>query len=119
MSRRQLATAAVLATIVLLQNTRSSRSSCLCVTATMPSAAPLFATLVIGIVIGGLAPESMTRWCRANADRDFPGHLQRARLRHALSNRFAVAGNAPCDSLALPTSAIGTMKQGIFRDSGD
>jgi uncharacterized integral membrane protein len=58
MSRRRLVAPAlggILAILVVVQNTQAVETKLLFVTATMPSAVPLFVTLVIGFVIGVLA----------------------------------------------------------------
>ena len=73
MSRWKLAAVAIvaiLAIIVVLQNTQAVETKLLFVTVTMPRAVLLFVTLVIGFVIGVLAAEKITRRRRAKADRD-------------------------------------------------
>jgi len=73
MSRWKLAAVAIiaiLAIIVVLQNTQAVETKLLFVTVTMPRAVLLFVTLLIGFVIGVLATEKITRRRRAEADRD-------------------------------------------------
>jgi len=73
MSRWKLvavAIVAILAIIVVLQNTQAVETKLLFLTVTMPRAVLLFVTLVIGFAIGVLAAEKITRRRRAKADRD-------------------------------------------------
>ena len=64
-----VAIVAILAIIVVLQNTQAVETKLLFVTITMPRAVLLFVTLVIGFVIGVLVAEKITRRRRAKADR--------------------------------------------------
>ena len=63
-----VALVAVLAIIVVVQNTQAVETKLLFVTVTMPRAVLLFVTLLVGFVIGVVAAEKITRKRAAKAD---------------------------------------------------